>query len=117
MQGPLDLKDTSMGPVSEERLKVAKTELEDLKAKTGWKEPVRSHVDDKDIKWRFGGAPDYTLANLAFLKGKTRNHPEVRARNIHTTLCVLVGTSRRRSAGRLTCLTLSSTKATACTTV
>ncbi len=33
-------------------------------------------MDDKDIKWRFGGAPDYTLANLAYLKGKTRNHKD-----------------------------------------
>ena len=65
-----------MGPVSEERLALAKKELEELKAKTGWKEPTRSHMDDPDIKWRFGGPPDYTLANLAYLKGKTRNHAE-----------------------------------------
>ena len=44
--------------------------------KTGWKEPVRSHMDDPNIKWRFGSAPDYTLANLAYLKGKTMNHKE-----------------------------------------
>jgi len=28
-------------------------------------------MDDKEIKWRFGAAPDYTLANLEYLKGKT----------------------------------------------
>ena len=33
-------------------------------------------MDDKNIKWRFGGPPDYTLANLAYLKGKTRNHED-----------------------------------------
>ena len=65
-----------MGPVSKERLAEAKIELETLKTKTGWKEPTRSHMDDPNIKWRFGDAPDYTLANLAFLKGKTRNHAE-----------------------------------------
>ena len=33
-------------------------------------------MDDPEIKWRFGGPPDYTLANLEYLKGKTRNHAE-----------------------------------------
>jgi len=33
-------------------------------------------MEDENIKWRFGGPPDYTLSNLAFLKGKTRNHKE-----------------------------------------
>lgn len=47
-----------------------------IMTKTGWKEPVRSHMDDPNIKWRFGSAPDYTLANLAYLKGKTKNHNE-----------------------------------------
>ena len=74
MKGPLD--PASQGPISEERLQEAKKELEELKKKTGWSEPNRSFMDDKDIKWRFGSAPDYTLANLAYLKGKTRNHAE-----------------------------------------
>ncbi len=74
MKGPMDA--GGLGPISEERLAKAKAELEKLKAKTGWKEPVRSHMDDKDTKWRFGGPPDYTLANLAYLKGRTRNHKE-----------------------------------------
>lgn len=30
---------------------------------------------DEDYDWRFGEAPDYDLANLAYLKGKTMNHP------------------------------------------
>ena len=74
MQGPLEA--GSKGPVSKQRLAEAKEELEELKTKTGWTEPTRSHMDDPDIKWRFGDAPDYTLANLAFLKGKTKDHKE-----------------------------------------
>ena len=74
MKGPMD--PASMGPISEERLGEAKKELADLLVETGWSLPIRSHMDDKDIMWRFGGPPDYTLANLAFLKGKTRNHKE-----------------------------------------
>ncbi len=74
MKGPID--PASQGPVTEERLAEARKELEALKKKTGWKDPVRSHMEDKNIKWRFGGPPDYTLANLAYLKGKTRNHKE-----------------------------------------
>ena len=70
------LEEKMMGPISKERLAEAKKELGELMAKTGWKEPVRSHMDDPNIKWRFGSAPDYTLANLAYLKDKTRNHPE-----------------------------------------
>eukprot|EP00435_Cladocopium_sp_Y103_P058088 s682_g20.t1 len=26
------------------------------------------------IEWRFGGKPDYALANLKYLQGKTKNH-------------------------------------------
>ena len=37
---------------------------------------MRSFMEDPNIKWRFGGPPDYTLANLAYLKGKTKNHAE-----------------------------------------
>lgn len=33
-------------------------------------------MDDPDTKWRFGGPPDYTLANLAFFKGRSKMHPE-----------------------------------------
>lgn len=60
-----------------EEIEAAKKELEELKAKTGMKEPTRSFITDQpDYKWRFGGPPDYSLANLAYLKGKTMNHPE-----------------------------------------
>ena len=74
MKGPLDHK--SKGPITKEQLLQARLELEELKKITGWKEPVRSHMEDENIKWRFGGPPDYTLANLAFLKGKTKHHKE-----------------------------------------
>ena len=74
MKGPMD--PASLGPISEEKLAEAKNELKELKTKTGWKEPERSHMDDKEIKWRFGGPPDYTIANLAYLKGRTRIHDE-----------------------------------------
>ena len=33
-------------------------------------------MEGEDIKWRFGAPPDYTLANLEYLKGKTRAHAE-----------------------------------------
>jgi hypothetical protein len=54
----------------------AKKELEQMKAEFGLKEPVRSFMDDPDIKWRFGGKPDYSLTDLLFLKGRTKHHPE-----------------------------------------
>ena len=37
-------------------------------------EPERAFMDEKDVEWRFGGPPDYTIANYAYLKGKTKNH-------------------------------------------
>lgn len=36
-------------------------------------EPERGHLDDSDTKWRCG-KPDYAVANLAFLMGKTQCH-------------------------------------------
>ncbi len=33
-------------------------------------------MDDPSIKWRFGGPPDYTLANLEYMMGKTKHHDE-----------------------------------------
>eukprot|EP00977_Amphora_coffeiformis_P000432 scaffold111_cov149-Amphora_coffeaeformis.AAC.10 len=33
-------------------------------------------MDDPDVKWRFGGKPDYSLTNLKFLKERTHVHPE-----------------------------------------
>lgn len=36
-------------------------------------EPVRGNMDDPDIKWR-QGKPDYTAANYAFYKSKSKFH-------------------------------------------
>jgi len=73
-QGPA--KAGGHGPMSNEEIEKARVELSDVKARTGMKEPTRSFMDDADIKWRFGAPPDYSLANLYYLKGKTMNHPE-----------------------------------------
>eukprot|EP00435_Cladocopium_sp_Y103_P004185 s5852_g1.t1 len=31
-------------------------------------------LGEEGIQWRFGGKPDYALANLKYLQGKTKNH-------------------------------------------
>ena len=49
-------------------------EPEAIKKATGWEEPKRSFMDDPDIKWRTGGPPNYTLANLEWMKGKVKVH-------------------------------------------
>ena len=50
-------------------------ELENLKAKFGFREPDRGLDKDVDgVNWRYGYMPDYTQANLSFLKGKTQDH-------------------------------------------
>ena len=51
-------------------------EIERLKEKFNFKEPLRAHIDDPGCEWRFGSKPDYSVANLHFLKGKTQNHAE-----------------------------------------
>ena len=47
--------------------------LEDLKSEYGFEEPNRGNLDDENIKWRHG-KPVYAKANLAYLKGKSKNH-------------------------------------------
>ena len=32
--------------------------------------------NDKSVKWRDDEFPDYTVSNLAYLKGKSRNHKQ-----------------------------------------
>lgn len=51
----------------------AEIELEAIKEKYDFPEPDRGNLDDPTIKWRHG-RPIYTKANLAFLKGKSKNH-------------------------------------------
>ena len=52
----------------------ARSEIKYMTAHDGTIEPVRGEVPD-DIVWRYGSRPDYTLTNVAYLKGKTKNHP------------------------------------------
>ena len=43
--------------------------------RTGWERPDRGEsVQDKSLKWRFGTAPDYTLADLEYFKHKMSAH-------------------------------------------
>jgi len=75
-QGPMVV--GSGAPISTTELDEAKAELEHIKTETGMVEPVRSYmdVDLPPEKWIFGKPPNYTLANLEYLKYKTKNHPE-----------------------------------------
>jgi len=73
-QGPAKVGGHS--PMTAEEISAAKKELEQLKAATKMKEPTRSFMDEPGIKWRFGAPPDYSLANLHYLKGKTMDHAD-----------------------------------------
>ena len=74
MQGPLV--NGSGHPLNKQELEDVKAELADIKERFGLTEPDRAFMDDPDIKWRFGGKPDYSLTNLKFLKERSRIHPE-----------------------------------------
>jgi len=57
-----------------EKISDARKELESLMLKFGFAEPDRGMtMHDDGIKWRTG-PPNYTIANLEYLKGKTMNH-------------------------------------------
>lgn len=73
MRGPLAV-NGSGAPLTKEEMDAVKAELKEITGKYGLKEPERAHMEGKDIKWRFGGPPDYSLVNLLYLKGKTKNH-------------------------------------------
>ncbi|CAE8656556.1 unnamed protein product [Polarella glacialis] len=73
-QGPL--KHWMTGPLTAAQLAEVKKEFQELKQKEGMRVPVRSHMDDEEYDWRFGAPPDYDLANLAYLSGKTMQHAE-----------------------------------------
>merc|ERR1712136_716054 len=70
-------------PLSEMERAACKAELQAIKEKTGWEEPDRGVTvkegacdpEGKPIEWRFGHAPDYTLANLEYFKYKSKHHP------------------------------------------
>jgi hypothetical protein len=73
-RGPLQaaVANGSGKPLTKHELGAVKEELEALKALHGFKEPVRSFMDDPETKWRFGGAPDYSLTNLQFVQGRSK---------------------------------------------
>lgn len=73
-QGPAKV--GGQAPMTAEQIEEARKELVQLKSQTGMKEPMRGFMNEPNTKWRFGGPPDYTLANLYYLKGKTMDHPE-----------------------------------------
>lgn len=73
MRGPLSANGSGR-PLTAEELAACREELDAIKAEFGLAEPKRSHMDEEGIAWRFGGQPDYSLTNLLFLKGKTKNH-------------------------------------------
>lgn len=77
MQGPKDAGINGSGkPLTKEELDEVKEELEQIKKEYELKEPTRSFMDAPGTEWRFGGAPDYSLTNLYYLKQRTKEHPE-----------------------------------------
>lgn len=73
MRGPLTVSGSGK-PLSAEELAACKEELEAIKKEFGLHEPDRAHMDEEGTKWRFGGVPDYSLVNLKYLQGRTKNH-------------------------------------------
>jgi len=75
MQGPLKV--SSHGPASKAEIANVRAKLQALLAKyPELKEPQRAFLEPESATWRFGAPPDYTLANYAYLTGKTKNHTE-----------------------------------------
>lgn len=63
--------------LTKEELDQVKKELEEMKKEFGFKEPDRSYMEGvPESNWRFGGPPDYSLANYAYFKGRTKQHAE-----------------------------------------
>eukprot|EP00566_Odontella_aurita_P015303 CAMPEP_0113583316 /NCGR_PEP_ID=MMETSP0015_2-20120614/32444_1 /TAXON_ID=2838 /ORGANISM="Odontella" /LENGTH=353 /DNA_ID=CAMNT_0000488169 /DNA_START=7 /DNA_END=1065 /DNA_ORIENTATION=- /assembly_acc=CAM_ASM_000160 len=57
-----------------ETLAEARALVDRIKKKYGFVEPDRGNIDNPSINWRGGRKPDYTIANLQYLLGKTKNH-------------------------------------------
>jgi hypothetical protein len=76
MQGPLTINGSGKSLTKEEELDTVKEDLAKIKAEFGLKEPKRAFMDEPNTEWRFGGPPDYSLANYMYLKGRTICHPE-----------------------------------------
>lgn len=51
----------------------ARDEMKRMLLLPGNNEPVRGDLDKAEIEWRCG-KPNYTIANLAYLKGKCQSH-------------------------------------------
>jgi len=51
----------------------AQSLMDQLKSGWGFSEPDRGDLDNPNIRWR-AGKPDYTVTNLAYMLGKTKNH-------------------------------------------
>ena len=49
--------------------------LDTIQKEHGFLIPDRGNLDDPSILWK-EGKPDYTIADLHYLLGKTKNHPE-----------------------------------------
>lgn len=62
---------TTLG--SEKLIENARRELNRMLELPENHEPDRGDLDEATIEWR-SGKPDYTLANLAYLKGKSMSH-------------------------------------------
>jgi hypothetical protein len=75
MQGPLTVTGSGAA-LTKEELNAVKQELEEIKKEYGLKEPERSYMSDPEIQWRFGGAPDYSLTNLFYLKERSTQHAD-----------------------------------------
>ncbi|KAL7464085.1 hypothetical protein ACHAXS_004421 [Conticribra weissflogii] len=77
MQGPLSVAVNGSGKsLTRDELELVKKDLEQIKRDYNLKEPTRSFMERPDVKWRFGGPPDYSLTNYLFLKQRTRSHAE-----------------------------------------
>lgn len=63
----------SAAGVSPKLIELARKEVNKMLKLPGNNEPNRGDLEISSIEWR-KGKPDYTLANLAYLKGKSRSH-------------------------------------------
>lgn len=74
-QGPWEV--GFLRPMSDESMSDRRKELAAIKLQTGWEEPDRGDsLTNPNIEWRFGVPPDYTLANLEYMKYKITHWPQ-----------------------------------------
>lgn len=63
----------SAGGINPKLIERARVEIDRMLQLPGNNEPDRGDLDNAEIEWRCG-KPDYTIANLAYLKGKCQGH-------------------------------------------